>query len=47
MIKVDIAEATARFSRCLASVERAETVIACRRNVPIAGIARYPAPVLW
>jgi len=37
-MKINIAEAKARFSRCLEQVERGETVVICRRNVPIAEI---------
>lgn len=36
MIKVNIADAKAHFSRCLEQVERGQTVVICRRNVPIA-----------
>jgi prevent-host-death family protein len=38
MIKVNIAEAKAHFSRFLEHVERGETVVICKRNVPIAEI---------
>lgn len=38
MLKINIAEAKTRFSRCLEQVERGETIIICRRNVPIAEI---------
>ena len=36
MIKINIAEARAGFSRYLARVEAGETITLCRRNVPIA-----------
>lgn len=42
MIKVNIAEAKAHFSRYLESVERGETVLVCRRNVPIAELRPVP-----
>ena len=38
MIKVNIAQAKAHLSKYLQSVERGETVVLCRRNVPIAEI---------
>ena len=44
MIKVNIAEAKSRLSQYLDSVERGETVIVCRRNVPIAEIRPLPWP---
>ena len=42
MIKVNIADAKAQFSRYLESVERGETVLVCRRNVPIAELRPVP-----
>lgn len=45
MLKVNIAEAKARLSMYVESVERGETVVLCRRNVPVAEIrpiARLP-----
>jgi len=45
MIRVNIADAKAGFSRYLERVENGEIVILCRRNVPIAEIrpiARLP-----
>ena len=42
MIKVNVAEAKARFSAYLESVETGETVVVCRRNVPIAEIRSIP-----
>ena len=44
MIRVNIADAKARFSAYLASVEAGETVVVCRRNVPVAEISRVPRP---
>lgn len=38
MIKVNIHEAKTHFSRYLAAVEAGETVVVCKRNVPIAEI---------
>ena len=38
MIKVNIHEAKTHFSRYLADVEAGETVVVCKRNVPIAEI---------
>ena len=42
MIRVNVAEAKAHLSRYLESVERGETVVVCRRNVPIAEIRALP-----
>ena len=42
MLKINIAEAKARLSAVLKSVERGETVVLCRRNVPIAEIRALP-----
>lgn len=42
MLRVNIAEAKARLSAVLESVERGETVVLCRRNVPIAEIRALP-----
>lgn len=52
MLKVNIAQAKAHLSKYLESVERGETVVLCRRNVPIAEIrgrgADEPQPrYLW
>ena len=44
MLKVNIAEAKMRLSRYLESVERGETVVLCRRNVPIAEIRAISKP---
>ena len=44
MIRVNVAEAKAHLSRYLESVERGETVVLCRRNVPIAEIRAIPRP---
>lgn len=38
MIKVNIAEAKAHLSRYLARVEEGETILLCRRNLPVAEI---------
>jgi len=42
MLKVNIAEAKARLSECLASAARGETVVICRRNAPIAELRALP-----
>ena len=42
MIQINIAEAKARFSRYIESVEKGETVVVCRRNVPVAEIRPLP-----
>ena len=44
MIKVNISQAKARFSRYLERVESAETILVCRHNVPVAGIRPVPKP---
>jgi len=38
MNKVNIHDAKTNFSRYLAEVEKGETIIVCRRNVPVAEI---------
>ena len=45
MNQVNIAEAKARLSYYLDKVIRGETVVICRRNVPIAELRRIPAPL--
>ena len=51
MIKLNIAEAKTRFSHYVEQVEKGETIVLCRRNVPIAEIrplrksATRPRPV--
>jgi len=45
MIKINIAEAKANFSRYIESVERGETITVCRRNVPVAEIRSLPQPL--
>ena len=42
MVRVDIAEAKTYLSRYLDIVERGETVVVCRHNVPIAEIRPDP-----
>ena len=44
MIKVNLADAKSHLSQYLDSGERGETVILCRRNVPIAEIRPLPQP---
>lgn len=46
MLKVNIAQAKAHLSKYLESVERGETVVLCRRNVPVAEIRALPRPPL-
>jgi prevent-host-death family protein len=43
MIKVNIAEAKAQFSKYLKKVEQGETVVLARRNRPVAEIRRIAA----
>lgn len=43
MIKLNIAEAKTQLSRHLERVEAGETILLCRRNVPIAEIRPLPA----
>lgn len=38
MLKINISEAKTHLSRHLERVERGETIVLCRRNVPIAEI---------
>ena len=42
MIKVNIADAKTHFSHYIDSVEQGETIVVCRRNVPIAEIRPVP-----
>ncbi len=42
MIKINTAEAKTHFSRYLGRVENGETIIVCRRNLPIAEIRPIP-----
>ncbi len=44
MITINIHEAKAKLSEYLAAVEKGETVIVCRRNVPIAEIRPVENP---
>ena len=43
MKQVNIAEAKTHLSRYLSLVEKGETVVLCRRNVPVAEIRPLPA----
>lgn len=45
MIRVNLADAKSRLSQYLDRVERGETVILCRRNVPVAEIRPLPRPL--
>ncbi len=42
MIRINIAEAKTHLSHYLETVEKGETVVLCRRNVPIAEIRPIP-----
>ena len=44
MIRVNVTEAKAHLSRYIKRVEQGETVVVCRRNVPIAEIRALPKP---
>ena len=44
MLKIDISDAKTHLSLYLDHVERGETVVVCRRNVPIAEIRPVPKP---
>ncbi len=44
MIRVNVAEARTHLSRYLKRVEHGETVVLCRRNVPVAEIRALPKP---
>lgn len=44
MVTVNIHEAKARLSEYIAAVERGETVVIARRNVPVAEIRPLPGP---
>jgi len=43
MIRINVHEAKTHLSRYLARLERGETIVLCRRNVPIAEIRPLPA----
>ena len=45
MVRVNLADAKSRLSQYLDRVERGETVILCRRNVPVAEIRPLPRPL--
>ncbi len=44
MLRLNIHEAKTHLSRHLPALERGETVILCKRNVPIAEIRPLPKP---
>lgn len=44
MIRVNIADAKTHLSRYVERVEDGETIVLCRRNVPIAEIRPLPKP---
>lgn len=43
MIKVNIHQAKTHFSEYLAKLEQGETIVICKRNIPIAEIHPIPA----
>ena len=43
MIRINVAEARARLSQYLDTVQNGETVILCRRNIPIAELRPLPS----
>ncbi len=45
MLRVNIADAKTHLSRYLGRVEQGETVVLCRRNVPVAEIRPLPKPL--
>ncbi|WP_208599543.1 type II toxin-antitoxin system Phd/YefM family antitoxin [Desulfospira joergensenii] len=44
MINLNINEIKTHFSRCLAKVINGETVIVCKRNIPVAELKPIAAP---
>jgi antitoxin (DNA-binding transcriptional repressor) of toxin-antitoxin stability system len=44
MIRLNIHEAKTHLSRYLAKVRQGETILLCRRNIPIAEIRPLPPP---
>ena len=44
MIRINIAEAKTHLSRYLISVEDGETILLCRRNMPVAEIRPLNVP---
>jgi antitoxin (DNA-binding transcriptional repressor) of toxin-antitoxin stability system len=44
MIRLNVHEAKTHLSRYLERLERGETIILCRRNIPIAEIRPMPQP---
>ena len=44
MIRITITVANAHLSRYLGRVERGDTILLCRRNVPVAEIRPLPKP---
>jgi antitoxin (DNA-binding transcriptional repressor) of toxin-antitoxin stability system len=44
MIRLNVHEAKTHLSRYLERLERGETIILCRRNIPIAEIRPIPRP---
>ncbi len=46
MIKLNIHEAKTHLSKYLAKLEKGETILLCRRNIPIAEIRALPKPAV-
>ncbi len=44
MFRINIAEAKTHLSRHIERVEQGETIVICRRNVPVAEIRPLPRP---
>ncbi|MCP5116651.1 MAG: type II toxin-antitoxin system Phd/YefM family antitoxin [bacterium] len=44
MIRLNITEAKTHLSRYLRAIEKGETILLCKRNVPIAEIRPLPKP---
>lgn len=44
MLKINIGEAKTHLSRHLERVEQGETIVICRRNVPVAELRPLPKP---
>lgn len=44
MIKINIHEAKTHLSRYLLALEQGETILLCKRNIPIAEIRPLPKP---
>ncbi len=45
MLRINIAEAKTHLSRYIECVERGESIVICRRNVPVAELRPLPVPI--